>query len=114
MLSDDDESDPRERVEAEILYKQAVGTEDVYFGMDPMKDPSSTSCELMVVKAAFPGNRFKDLDLDVKKQKLVAQSPTHKLAIYLPHPVDPEEGSAKFDSDKCLLTVTLPILRDEF
>ena len=41
----------------------------------------------MVVKIKFPGCAGKDLDLDVSRNKLVAQSPELRLAITLPHPV---------------------------
>jgi hypothetical protein len=36
-----------------------------------------------------------------------------KLRLALPHKVDLERGSAKWDSKKKTLTVTLPIIRDD-
>ena len=48
-------------------------TEDVYLGMSG-KDPSSAFCDAMVVKVDFPNHQMKDIDLDVTKQKLVAES----------------------------------------
>lgn len=37
-----------------------------------------------------------------------------KLSLFLPHPVDSDEGKAQFDSDKDTLSVTLPIVRDDW
>lgn len=59
----------------DILYKQDVGTEDVFLGLSDV-DPSSTSCNFIVIKIMFPGNKIKDIDLDVTETKIVAQSPT--------------------------------------
>jgi hypothetical protein len=57
---------------------------------------------------------MKDLDLDVRKQKLVVQSKTHLLNLYLPYPVDQDKGSAKFETDTCTLIVSVPIVRPDF
>ena len=35
------------------------------------------------------------------------------LPLPLPYPCDPKNGNAKFDSKKCVLSVTLPIIRDD-
>jgi hypothetical protein len=39
-----------------------------------------------------------------------------RLALSLPHPVDPDNSQAKWDKEKCLLQVTLRLIReyDEF
>lgn len=36
-----------------------------------------------------------------------------KLSMYLPHKVDEDKGKAKWDKDKKVLSVTLPIIRDD-
>jgi hypothetical protein len=51
-------------------------------------------------------------DLEVTREKLVAQSATHRLAIALPYPVKDQDGSAKWTQEDCTLSVTLPIIRD--
>ncbi len=43
-----DYSDPRPQPEYDIIYKQSVGTEDVYLGMGA-KNPTTSSCESLVV-----------------------------------------------------------------
>ena len=55
--------------------------------------------------------KMKDLDLKVEKQKIVAQSPKHRLCTYLPHEVDDQKGNAKWDGKKDRLSITLPIVR---
>uniref|UniRef100_A0A7S0WQ44 PIH1D1/2/3 CS-like domain-containing protein n=1 Tax=Chlamydomonas leiostraca TaxID=1034604 RepID=A0A7S0WQ44_9CHLO len=112
---EDDIDDGREVPEYEFMYKQAVESTDVFLGMSG-KDESSTSCEQMVVKVQLPGvESISELDLDVKRTYLKLNSTQYKLSIYLPHKVDEDKGKAKWDKDKRVLSVTLPIIReDEF
>lgn len=95
----------------EISYKQAVGTEDTFLGLGG-KDPSSASCTHITIKIHFPGSSMKDLELDVTTNRIKAESKTHRLFTYLPVSVDKDKGSAKFDKDKDVLVVTLPIIED--
>lgn len=41
--------DPRPSPDYDLIFKQSVGTEDVFLGMGP-KNPSTASCESMVVR----------------------------------------------------------------
>ena len=102
--------DGREVPEYNIIYKQHVGAEDVYLGMGNTT-PSTISAGYLVVHIDFPGQKMKDLDLKVEKQKIVAQSPKHRLCTYLPHEVDDQKGNAKWDGKKDRLSITLPIVR---
>ena len=102
--------DGREVPEYNIMYKQHVGSEDVYLGMGNTT-PSTISAGYLVVHIDFPGQKMKNLDLKVEKQKIVAQSPKHRLCTYLPHEVDEQKGSAKWDGKKERLSITLPIIR---
>ena len=92
----------------EFRYKQSVGTEDTYLGMSD-KSPGSFDCTHLVVKVHFPNSKMRDLDLDVTKNRIKVESKTHRLFTYLPVNVFHEKGSAKFDSKKEVLSVTLPI-----
>jgi len=96
-----------------ILYKQLVGSEDVFLGLGD-KTPGSTDCSHMTIKIDFPKHTMKDLDLDVTKHKLRAESKSMLLSIFLPLPVDSDRGTAKWDGKKDQLIVTLPIIRDEW
>jgi len=95
----------------EFCYKQQVGTEDTFLGLGD-KSPASSSCSHLVIKVHFPGSTMKDLDLDVTKNRIKAESKTHKLFTYLPVTVNSEKGKAQFDKQKELLTVTLPIVNE--
>ncbi|XP_046772742.1 dynein axonemal assembly factor 6 isoform X2 [Gallus gallus] len=70
----DDTWDPREQPEYEILFKQHVGTEDVFFGMS-RKDPSTACCEDMVVKIKLPETKFSDITLDIQDKVLDLRTP---------------------------------------
>lgn len=43
---------------------------------------------------------------------LTSAASRYKLLLYLPHKVDEDKGSAKYDTSKQQLVVTLPIIRD--
>jgi predicted DNA-binding WGR domain protein len=45
--------DDRPEPECELMYKQHVGTEDVYLGLSD-KDPSSNHCDSILVKVHLP------------------------------------------------------------
>ena len=104
--------DTRPEPKYEFRYKQAEGTEDTYFGMSD-KTPGSMDCTHIVIKIHFPGSTMKSLDLDVTKNRISAESRTHRLFTYLPVNVYHDKGEAKFDPKKEVLTVTLPIMSDE-
>ncbi|ETI33742.1 hypothetical protein L914_18847 [Phytophthora nicotianae] len=109
---DDDSFETRARPKFEILYKQSVMTEDVFLGLSD-KDPSSAHCEAMVVRVECPNHRLEDIELDVKRQKLLLLSSKLKLVLHLPYPVCHLEGQAKWDHKSQSLSVSLPIIRDE-
>ncbi|KAI9996526.1 hypothetical protein PInf_014254 [Phytophthora infestans] len=110
---DDDTFETRARPKFEILYKQSVMTEDVFLGLSD-KDPSSAHCEAMVVRVECPNHRLEDIELDVKRQKLLLLSSTLKLVLYLPYPVRHLEGQAKWDHKSQSLAVSLPIIQHEW
>jgi hypothetical protein len=95
----------------EYSYKQEVGTEDTFLGMTN-KTPSSAHCSHLIVKIHFPNTTMKDIDLDVTKNRIKAETKSLRLFTYLPVEVDSDKGSAKFDTKKSLLIVTLPIIHE--
>ncbi|XP_060070239.1 dynein axonemal assembly factor 6-like isoform X2 [Ylistrum balloti] len=103
--------DPRPQPEYEILYKQAVTSEDMFLQMGN-KNPATASCEDMVVKIKLPDTKISDMTLDVKSKFLDCRTPKLKLGLHLPHPVDHESGKAKWDGDKGELSVTLRMKRE--
>ena len=63
-------ADGRRRPEFEYMYKQAVGSEDVYLGLSGTT-PSSVHCTALVLRVLLPGERFADIDLDVTAERVV-------------------------------------------
>ena len=55
-----------------------------------------------------------DLDLDVTRDRVKAESARFKLVAYLPVAVNDKAGKATFDSKTELLIVTLPIINELF
>lgn len=104
-------NDTRPAPRYEFTYKQSVGTEDTLLGMND-KTPLSQDCTHLVVKVHFPGSTMKELDLEVKSNRIFAASKSLRLFTYLPVNVDETNGKAAFDIKKNLLTVTLPIIHD--
>ena len=105
------EDDPRMRPEYEILYKQAVSAEDMFIGLSG-RDPSTSSCEDLVVRITLPNTTMSQVELDITSTFLDLRSPSYRLGLHLPHPVDDKNGTAKWHADKSLLVVTLPMRRE--
>ncbi|XP_061182557.1 dynein axonemal assembly factor 6-like [Saccostrea echinata] len=103
--------DPRPQPEYDMVFKQAVSSEDMFLQMGN-KTPSTASCEDMVVKIKLPGTKAADLTLDVKSKFLDLRTPKYKLGLHLPHPVDHKSGKAQWDGDKEILNVTLRMQRE--
>ena len=106
-----DQFDKRPAPRYEFFFKQLVGSEDVFLGLND-KSPSVGDCSHLVIKIHFPGATMRDLDLDVTKNRIRASSAKFKLFTYFPVPVDGDKGEAKFDSKKEVLTVTFPIIHE--
>ena len=106
-----DLNDKRPSPKYEVMYKQSVGTEDTFLGMSDIS-PSSHDCTHLCIKVHFPGSNLKDLDVDLKPNRIRAESKELHLFTYLPVTVKAEEGIAKFDTSKSMLIVTVPIVRE--
>lgn len=104
-------SDDRPEPEYEILYKQRVGTEDVFLGMGGL-DPSSRCCQDLLIKIALPETKQAEISLDVKSNVLKLQAPKFALTLPLPHQVDDKTGNAKWDPAHNTLSVSLPIIKE--
>ncbi|KAL1452206.1 hypothetical protein WDU94_006503 [Cyamophila willieti] len=78
--------------------------------------PSKLIVEIML--PLLKTMEFTKLDISERKFEFVSEKPSkYKLSLTLPYAVDDENGSAKFEMDKKLLVVTLPVVykhdRDE-
>ncbi|XP_067039986.1 dynein axonemal assembly factor 6-like [Acropora muricata] len=108
---DEDEFDPRPAPEYEMVFKQAVSSEDMYLQMSG-KNPSTASCEDLVIKIKLRDTEYSDVNLDVTDTFLDCRTPKYKLGLHLPHPVDSKNGKAQWDKSKQLLTVTVQLVRE--
>jgi HSP20 family molecular chaperone IbpA len=91
---------------------QEVGTQDVFFNLHD-KDPSTNHCDAILIKVWLPNTAFKNVQLDIQGQMLMVQSPVFVLNKLLPFKVDKNGAKAKFDSDKCVLEVRLPVIKKD-
>ncbi|XP_065832762.1 dynein axonemal assembly factor 6-like [Oscarella lobularis] len=103
--------DPRPAPEHDMVFQQSVFTEDLFLGMGN-KNPSTASCENLVIKIKLPETNYSDVHLDVTDTFLDCRTPKHKLGLHLPHRVDSKNGRAKWDSEQEQLTVTLKLNRE--
>lgn len=77
-----------------------------------LKNPTTASCEDMIITIELPGENRQNVDLKIKQENLKLISPKFYLDLPLPHPVDPQKGNAKFDNDTRKLIVTLRMDRE--
>ncbi|XP_044736904.1 dynein axonemal assembly factor 6 isoform X2 [Chrysoperla carnea] len=101
----------REVAKYEIVYRQAVGAEDVFLQMG-CRTPATASCEDMIMTIHLPGEERTAVDLNVNHTNISLTSPKYKLQMPLPHPIDPQRSSAKWDPDTEKLTLTLRMNRE--
>ncbi|CAG9826130.1 unnamed protein product [Diabrotica balteata] len=95
----------------DITYKQQVTASDVFLQMG-FKNPTTASCEDMIVSVHLPGDSHYNMDLKIQKESLILISPNYYLDLRLPHPVDPQQGNAKWNNDTEKLVITLRMDRE--
>ncbi|XP_075218228.1 dynein axonemal assembly factor 6-like [Lycorma delicatula] len=111
QLCDDASYDPRERPEHDIKYRQSVTPEDIYLQLG-LKTPASASCEAMLITVCLKKESHDDVDLQISRQHMDIRSPLYRLSLPLPHPVNPDKCTAEWESDTCILKVTLLLNRE--
>ena len=102
------EEDDRPKPKFEILYKQNVGTEDIYLGLSD-KDISSNSCDQLLMKVYLPNTNLKEIGLEVKEQSVHLTTPQYLLNHILQYKVFKDKTEAKWDKNKCLLLLNFLI-----
>merc|ERR1719409_1083910 len=103
-----EQGDDRTVPNYDILYKQDMSAEDAFLNLGD-KDTSSDHCTHLILKVELPGAAMKDISLEVLKDRVILQAPKHRLNVALPYPVKKDEGNAKWDKVKGILSITLPI-----
>ncbi|XP_045154515.1 dynein axonemal assembly factor 6 [Echinops telfairi] len=107
----DDLWDAREIPEYEIVFKQQVGTEDLFLGLT-RKDSSTACCEDLVVKIKLPKTNPSDIKMDIQEMILDLRTPDKKLLLPLPHPVECNSAKAVYLPELEMLEVTMPMKRE--
>jgi len=95
----------------DIKYKQKVTSGDLFLGING-KSPASSCCEDLLVSIKLPEVAFKDIDLQINKNDIIMTHSIYHLNLPLPHPVDPKQGKAEWDSSKEELKITLRMDRE--
>ena len=102
------QEDDRPKPEFEILYRQKIGTEDIYLGLSD-KDPSSNSCDQLLMKVKLPHTNLKEIGIEVKEQSVHLTTPQYLLNHILQYPVYKDKTEAKWDKNKSILLLTFYI-----
>ncbi|XP_010610120.1 protein PIH1D3 [Fukomys damarensis] len=107
----DDVWDVREIAEYEIIFKQQVGTEDVYLGLT-RKDPSTACCQELLVKIQLPDTNPSEILIDIQETVLDLRTPNKKLLLNLPQPVECNSAKALYIPENETLEVTMTMKRE--
>ncbi|KAL1507553.1 hypothetical protein AB1Y20_007173 [Prymnesium parvum] len=107
-----DLDDGRGLAEYDLVFKQNVTPEDFFLGVDPLRHAGVACSDALVLKLQLPGAKMAEIDLDVRPTCVRLSAPKHKAKVHLPERVDEQKGTAKWDAEKHVLTVTLPIKHD--
>lgn len=94
--------------EYQIIYKQKVNTEDVFLQIGH-KTPSTSSCEDLVIKVHLQDDitESHEMQLEIEERKISLRTKFYLLNLPLPHPINPDHGSAKWDAKTQIFTITL-------
>ena len=110
FIEENIKEDGRPKPKYEILYKQNLGTEDIYLGLSD-KDNSSNSCDQLLMKIYLPNTNLKEIGLEVKEQSVHLTTPNYLLNHILQYKVNKEKTDAKWDKEKGLLLLTLHVVK---
>lgn len=76
-------------------------------------DPSSNCCQEITYKIQLPGAALKDIQIDLNDKQMVIQTKDYYLCQYFQYKTDPKATKAKFVSDKGVLELVIPIMRND-
>ena len=92
---DDMVDDGRTQPEYDLVFKQNVTPEDMYLGVDPLRNPGVACSDELVLKVKLPETKLADIDLDVRPTFVRLGAPRDKLKVHLAERVDENKGNAK-------------------
>mmetsp|Transcript_10154 Transcript_10154/g.15101 ORF Transcript_10154/g.15101 Transcript_10154/m.15101 type:complete len:202 (+) Transcript_10154:253-858(+) len=115
--NNNDPTDTRPSPKYDIRFHQQIGTQDVFLNSSSVTSNTS-DCTHLIVCVHFPQcMKSAELFLDVSKKtpnRFLVESKDRRLCMYLPQPVDSENGNAQWDGQTRILTVTLPLEKIEW
>lgn len=76
------------------------------------KHPGSN--DELIVTINLPNTKSADIDLNVTDDRVDCWTSAYALRLHLPKPVDSNQGSAQWITDKEQLRLTLPLKKDDF
>ncbi|XP_024593906.1 protein PIH1D3 [Neophocaena asiaeorientalis asiaeorientalis] len=103
--------DIRETPEYEIVFKQQVGTEDMFLGLT-RKDPSTACCKDLLIKIKLPNTNTSEIELNIQEMTLDLRTPNKKLLLTLPYPVECNNAKAFYIAETETLEVTMTMKRE--
>lgn len=107
-----DLEDGRARPEYDMKLSQNVSAEDMFLQMG-YRNPSTACADNLIVRVWLKDTlSAKHIQLQLKSQLVDCRTESQRLTLSLPHPIDDQNGKAKFDVDTGLLTLTLPLNRE--
>ncbi|XP_058147286.1 dynein axonemal assembly factor 6 [Dasypus novemcinctus] len=107
----DDIWDVREIPEYEIIFKQQVGTEDIFLGLT-RKDSSTACCEDLVIKIKLPNTSLSEIKMDIQEMILDLRTPNKKLLLTLPYPVECSSAKVFYILETETLEITVALKRE--
>merc|ERR1712062_842358 len=103
-----EKNETRPRPEFDCIFKQNVGSSDVY-GMLSDMTPGSQHCQEILFKVKLPNTKLAEIQLDITADAAQIQTPQYFLHHIFPYQVNDKEGKAKWVSDLEELQISLPI-----
>lgn len=95
------------------MYFFYILSEDIYLQLG-RKTASSASCEEMTIRVQMPDETVSidHMQLDVTANAIDLRTPRYRLRLPLVHNIDPDKGSARWDTDQRVLTLVLRLQRE--
>lgn len=68
----------------------------------------------MIIRIKLPNCTTDQIETDVNSKRLLVSTNEFYLKLFLPHKVNDKQGKAQFDNNTQILSITLPLIKDDF
>lgn len=75
-------------------------------------DPLSNNCQEILYRIELPDTAMKDIQIDINEKQMVIQTNKYYLSQYFQYKMDCKKAKAKLITDKNILELVLPIIRE--